>query len=145
MKVANHSDLFEGLNSHQQLVSKYGRTLTKQDNIKYTLMTQNTNPIHFDDVYAEQTEFKETLVDSTFTLGLTVGQATALFKKVMHLKHINEIKLPSPVFEGDTLHTVLQVIAPIQLEKANGVHVLLKGINQRKQTVMELDCIFVEG
>src|SRR5437762_11335281 len=44
-----------------------GRTILAADNIWFTLLTQNTNPIHFDHAYAAQTEYKRPLVDSTFT------------------------------------------------------------------------------
>ena len=47
-----------------------GRTVLAADNIWFTLLTQNTNPIHFDTVYAAKTEFGRPLVDSTFTLAL---------------------------------------------------------------------------
>ena len=52
-----------------------GRTVTTADNIWFTMMTQNTNPIHFDHVYAAKTEFKRTLMNSTFTLALVTGQS----------------------------------------------------------------------
>ena len=51
----------------------FGRTITETDNIWFTLLTINTNPIHFDKHYAAQTEWKRPLVDSTFTLALVTG------------------------------------------------------------------------
>ena len=54
-----------------------GRTIIAADNIWFTLLTQNTNPIHFDRVYAAKTEFKRPLVDSTFTLALVTGQSVS--------------------------------------------------------------------
>ena len=50
-----------------------GRTITQTDNIWFTLLTVNNNPIHFDDIYAAQTEFKKPLVDSTLTLAVATG------------------------------------------------------------------------
>src|SRR2546427_567387 len=50
-----------------------GRTVTQADNIWFTLLTVNTNPIHFDSHYAAHTEFGRPLVDSTFTLALVTG------------------------------------------------------------------------
>jgi itaconyl-CoA hydratase len=50
-----------------------GRTITQADNIWFTLLTVNNNPIHFDAAYASRTEFKQPLVDSTFTLALVTG------------------------------------------------------------------------
>ena len=52
-----------------------GRTVTNVDNIWFTLLTQNTAPIHFDAHYASKTEFKKPLIDSTFTVALVTGQS----------------------------------------------------------------------
>jgi hypothetical protein len=52
-----------------------GRTVTTTDNLWFTLLTQNTAPIHVDHAYAEQTEFGRPLVDSTFTVALVTGQS----------------------------------------------------------------------
>ena len=54
-----------------------GRTVIAADNIWFTLLTQNTNPIHFDAAYSAQTEYGKPLVDSTFTLALVTGQSVA--------------------------------------------------------------------
>ena len=51
------------------------RTITTTDNAWFTLLTQNTAPIHFDHYYASQTEFGKPLVDSTFTVALVTGQS----------------------------------------------------------------------
>jgi acyl dehydratase len=53
-----------------------GRTIISADNVWFTLLTQNTNPIHFDHAYASKTEFGRPLVDSTFTLALVTGGMT---------------------------------------------------------------------
>ena len=53
----------------------FGRTVTTTDNMWFTLLTQNTAPIHVDHAYAAQTEFGKPLVDSTFTLALVTGQS----------------------------------------------------------------------
>lgn len=50
-----------------------GRTVTQTDNIWFTLLTVNNDPVHFDAAYAARTEFKRPLVDSTFTLALVTG------------------------------------------------------------------------
>jgi len=54
-----------------------GRTILATDNIWFTLLTMNTNPIHFDHAYAAKTEFGRALVDSTFTLAVVTGQSVA--------------------------------------------------------------------
>ncbi|HET9014561.1 MAG TPA: MaoC family dehydratase [Thermomicrobiaceae bacterium] len=89
-----------------------GRTVTTTDNIWFTLLTQNTAPIHFDHHYAAQTEFGKPLVDSTFTLALVTGQSvTDISQNVMANLGWDEVRLPAPVFEGDTIYSQSEVLA----------------------------------
>jgi acyl dehydratase len=88
-----------------------GRTVTTTDNIWFTLLTQNTAPIHFDHHYSKQTEFGEPLVDSTFTLALVTGQSvTDISQNVFANLGWDEVKLPNPVFEGDTIYSQSEVL-----------------------------------
>jgi len=88
-----------------------GRTVTQTDNIWFTLLTQNTAPIHFDTHYAAQTEFKRPLVDSTFTVALVSGQSvTDISQNVFANLGWDEIRLPNPVFEGDTIYSQSEVL-----------------------------------
>ena len=76
-----------------------GRTLLDADNTWFTLLTQNTNPIHFDEAWSAQTEFKKPLINSCLTLSLVTGQSvTDLSQNVMANLGWDEIKLPHPVF-----------------------------------------------
>jgi acyl dehydratase len=89
-----------------------GRTITRTDNIWFTLLTQNTAPIHFDAHYSAQTEFGKPLVDSTFTVALVTGQSvTDVSQNVFANLGWDEIRLPAPVFEGDTIYSQSEVIA----------------------------------
>ena len=88
-----------------------GRTVTTTDNMWFTLLTQNTAPIHFDHHYAAQTEFGRPLVDSTFTLALVTGQSvTDVSQNVMANLGWEEVRLPAPVFEGDTIYSSSEVL-----------------------------------
>jgi itaconyl-CoA hydratase len=88
-----------------------GRTVTTTDNAWFTLLTQNTAPIHFDRHYAEQTEFGRPLVDSTFTVALVTGQSvTDVSQNVFANLGWDEIRLPAPVFEGDTIYSRSEVL-----------------------------------
>jgi Acyl dehydratase len=89
-----------------------GRTVTTTDNIWFTLLTQNTAPIHFDHHYASQTEFGKPLVDSTFTLALVTGQSvTDVSQNVFANLGWDEIVLPNPVYEGDTVYSQSEVLS----------------------------------
>jgi itaconyl-CoA hydratase len=88
-----------------------GRTVLATDNIWFTLLTQNTNPIHFDRAYAAKTEFGKPLVDSTFTLALVTGQSVAdISQNAMANLGWDEVRLPNPVFEGDTVYSQSEVL-----------------------------------
>jgi itaconyl-CoA hydratase len=68
-------------------------------------------PIHFDHHYSAQTEFGKPLVDSTFTVALVTGQSvTDISQNVMANLGWDEIRLPNPVFEGDTIYSQSEVL-----------------------------------
>jgi itaconyl-CoA hydratase len=88
-----------------------GKTVTTTDNMWFTLLTQNTAPIHFDHHYAKQTEFGRPLVDSTFTVALVTGQSVAdVSQNVFANLGWDEVRLPNPVFEGDTIYSQSEVL-----------------------------------
>ena len=88
-----------------------GRTVTTTDNAWFTLLTQNTAAIHFDRHYAAQTKFGRPLVDSTFTLALVTGQSvTDVSQNVFANLGWDEVRLPAPVFEGDTIYSQSEVL-----------------------------------
>lgn len=88
-----------------------GRTITAVDNAWFTLLTQNTNPLHFDHHYAAGTEFGRPLVNSAFTLALVTGQSVPdLSQNAMANLGWDNVKLPHPVFEGDTIYSRSEVI-----------------------------------
>ena len=85
-----------------------GRTVTTTDNIWFTLLTQNTAPVHFDHNYAAQTEFGKPLVDSTFTLALVTGQSvTDVSQNVFANLGWDEVRLPAPGLRGG--HDLLEL------------------------------------
>lgn len=88
-----------------------GRTITTTDNSWFTLLTQNTARIHVDHNYASKTEFGRPLVNSTFTLALVTGQSvTDISQNVFANLGWDEVRLPKPVFEGDTIYSESTVI-----------------------------------
>lgn len=88
-----------------------GRTVTTVDNQWFSLLTQNSAPIHFDHHYSAQTEFGRPLVDSTFTVALVTGQSvTDVSQNVFANLGWDEIRLPNPLFEGDTVYSQSEVL-----------------------------------
>ena len=88
-----------------------GRTVTTTDNIWFTLLTANTNPIHFDAHYSAQTEFGKPLMNSTFTLALVTGLSVADISQYAVNLGWDEVRMPAPVFEGDTIYAQSEVLS----------------------------------
>ena len=118
-----------------------GRTVTQTDNIWFTLLTQNTAPIHFDAHYAAQTEFGKPLVDSTFTLALVTGQSTIdLSFNVMANLGWDEVRLPNPLFEGDTVYSKSEVLEARESKSRPNVGIVrvkTTGVKQDGTVVIE--------
>lgn len=103
---------FEDFSVGDVYVHRLGRTVLDVDNSWFTLLTQNTAPIHFDRHYAAGTEFGRPLVDSTFTLALVTGQSVSdVSQNVMANLGWDEVRLPNPVYEGDTIYSESEVLS----------------------------------
>ena len=89
-----------------------GKTVTETDNQWFTLVTQNVAKLHVDSNFARGTEFGRPLVNSTFTLALVTGQSTIdLSMNVFANMGWDEVRMPNPVYEGDTIYSRSKVLA----------------------------------
>src|SRR3954463_16288172 len=118
-----------------------GRTVLAADNVWFTLLTQNTAKIHFDAHYAAQTEWGRPLVDSTFTLALVTGQSvTDVSQNVMANLGWDKVRLPGPVFEGDTIYSRSEVLEKRESKSRPNVGIVTfktVGFNQNGTVVIE--------
>jgi itaconyl-CoA hydratase len=127
--------------------SRHGRTVLEADNVWFTLLTLNTNPIHFDAEYAKETEFKRPLVNSCFTLALVTGQSVIdlTMNGVANLGW-EDVKLPNPLFEGDTVYARSEVLETRESKsrpKVGIVRVKTTGLNQHGTPVIEFNRTFM--
>jgi itaconyl-CoA hydratase len=90
--------------------SRIGRTITQNDNIWFTLLTNNTNQIHFNQHYAERTEFGRPLVNSALTLAIVAGLGVADTSENGFALGWDKIDLPNPLFEGETIYSESEVV-----------------------------------
>jgi acyl dehydratase len=89
------------------------RTITEMDNVLFSALTHNPQPLHLDEEYAKATMWGTRIVNSLFTLGLVVGlsvQETTLGTTVANLG-FGEVTFPAPVRHGDTIHVETEVIS----------------------------------
>jgi acyl dehydratase len=126
---------------------RLGRTVTETDNTLFTMLTMNTNPIHFDANLAAKTPFGKILVNSCYTLSLAVGLSVSdLSEHVMANLGWNDIKLPSPVYIGDTIYASSEILAKRESESRPDVGLVTArttGTNQREQTVISYERTFM--
>ncbi len=107
-----------------------GRTVTETDNTWFTLLTMNTNQMHFNAPYAERSEFKRPLVVSTLTLAIAVGQSvTDLTQNAFANLGWDDIRMTHPVFAGDTLYSE-SVVREIR-ESGSRPHAGIVGVRTR--------------
>jgi acyl dehydratase len=120
-----------------------GRTVLSTDNAWFTLLTQNTAPLHFDRHYASQTSWGKPLVDSTFTLAVVTGQSvTDVSQHVFANLAWDRVQLPHPVFEGDTIYSRSTVLSsrPSRSRPDVGiVKVLTEGYNQDGDIIIRFE------
>jgi acyl dehydratase len=89
---------------------RIGRTITQADNIWFTLLTNNTNQIHFNQHYAENTEFGRPLVNSALTIAIVAGLGVADTSENGFALGWDEIKLPNPLYDGETIYSQSEVV-----------------------------------
>jgi len=124
-----------------------GRTILDADNVWFSCLTMNTNPIHFDGEYAARTEFGKRLVNSCFTLSLVTGQSTMdLTMNAVANLGWDDVRLPHPVFEGDTIYARSEVLDARESKsrpKVGIVRVKTTGVNQDGTAVIEFARTFM--
>jgi itaconyl-CoA hydratase len=134
---------WEDFNPGDVFEHRPGRTVLDVDNVYFTLLTLNSQQVHFDQAYAEKTEWKKLLVDSTFTLALLTGMSVrTVSAKVVANLGWDKVKATHPVFAGDTLYaesTILHKRESKSRPTQGIVTVSTRGINQDGKEVMSFE------
>jgi len=124
-----------------------GRTLLAADNVWFSGLTMKTNPIHVDAEYARRTEFGQPLMNSCFTLALVTGQSVVdLTQNAVANLGWDEVRLPHPVFAGDTIYARSEVLETRESKSRPAVGIVrvkTTGVNQHGTTVIEFKRTFM--
>jgi acyl dehydratase len=119
------------------------RTVTQMDNMLFSNMTLNPQPLHIDRHFCEhETEWGKPLMNSLFTLGLMIGISVNDLTVGTTIANLGmtEVKFPHPVFEGDTIHSTTEVLSKRESKsrpKAGIVDLLHRAYNQDNKLVAE--------
>ena len=127
--------------------SRLGRTVSETDNTWFTLLTMNTNQMHFNAEFAARTEFGRPLVVSTLTLAVVLGLSVAdTSENAVANLGWGDIRLPKPVFAGDTLWAESEVLAVRESGSRPScgiVGIRTRGVNQCGVVVIEFTRSFM--
>ncbi|WJL96770.1 MaoC family dehydratase [Microbacterium sp. ET2] len=111
-----------------------GRTITEADNTWFSLLTMNTNQMHFNAEYAGKSEFGKPIVVSTLTVAIAVGQSvTDITQNAFANLGWNDIVMSHPVYAGDTIYSesvVLEKRESASRPQAGIVTVKTRTLNQ---------------
>ncbi len=138
---------FEDFDVGDVFKSRLGRTISETDNVWFTNLTLNTNQMHFNVPYAEGTRFKQPLVNSAFTLALVTGMTVPdTSENATANLAWTDIKLPKPVFVGDTLWSESEILDKRESKSNPNVGIISmrsRGVNQRHEVVIEYKRTFM--
>jgi acyl dehydratase len=135
---------FEELEIGQLIRHPTGRTVTEMDNVLFSVLTMNTQPLHLNEDFAGRTEFGRRIVNGIFTFGLVVGLSVADLTDgtiIANLGYEN-VRHPAPVFHGDTIYAETKVLEKRDSHsRPNAGIVRLRqiGRNQAGTVVVELE------
>lgn len=121
-----------------------GRTLTEMDNVLFSALTMNTQPLHINEDFAAKTQFGQRIVNGLFTLGLAVGLTVADLTEGTIVANLgyDQVRHPHPMFHGDTLYMTTQVLDKRE-SKSNPERGLVRfkhsGHNQHGVIVIEFE------
>ncbi len=116
------------------------RTVTEMDNIMYSALTHNPQPLHLDEEYSKQTMYGQRIVNSLFTLGLVVGVTVADTTLGTTLGNLGmtDIRFKNPVFHGDTVRVVTRIKEMRESKSRPGEGLVVfehYGYNQRDEEI----------
>ena len=121
----------------------YGRTVTETDNVWLTNVAMNLNPMHFNQAYAEDTEFGDRLVNGTVVFSIAVGMSVidVSMNATANLGY-DDVRHHAPVYHGDTLFVESEVLEKRESESREHVGIVtteLRAYNQRDELVLSLE------
>jgi len=133
---------YDDLEVGQRIRHSLGRTLTEMDNVLFSSLTLNTQPLHINEDFASKTQFGRRIVNGLFSLGLAVGMTVPELTEGTIVANLGyeSVVHPHPLFHGDTLYVETEVLEK-RLSKSNPERGIVKlkhvGVNQDGVKVIE--------
>ncbi len=135
---------YEELEVGARFQHKLGRTITEMDNVLFSALTMNTQPLHINEDFASKTQFGQRIVNGLFTMGLVVGLAVSDLTEGTIVANLGYDKVvhPNPVYHGDTIYAETEILDKRE-SKSNPDRGIVRlkqvGRNQNGVVVVELE------
>ena len=103
---------FEELETGQKIGHVNGRTVTEMDNVLFSMLTMNSQPLHSNEDFASRTQFGQRIVNGVFVLGLVVGLSVPELTEgtIVATLGYDHVVSPNPTFHGDTIYAETEVL-----------------------------------
>ena len=118
---------FEGFEVGSLTEHRYYRTVTQMDNMLFSNMTLNPQPLHIDRHFCErETEWGQPLMNSVFTLGLMIGMSVSDISNGTTIANLgmSDVKFPHPLFEGDTVRATTEIVSKRESKSRAGAGIV---------------------
>lgn len=126
----------------QRIRHSFGRTITEMDNVLFSALTMNTQPLHINEDFASRTQFGQRIVNGIFTLGLAVGITVPDLTEGTIIANLGyeSVRHPHPMFHGDTLYVETEVLdmRPSRSRPECGI-VKLKHVGRNQHDVVVIE------
>lgn len=131
---------FEDFHPGEVISHAVTRTVTETDNVLFTCLTMNPQPMHLDAEFAAANEYGKPLVNSLFTLGLVVGIAVTELTLGTTIANLGfqEVSFPAPVFAGDTVWVETEIISVRESRSRSNAGIVIlehRAYNQRDELI----------
>jgi len=135
---------YDELEVGQRIQHGLGRTITEMDNVLFSALTMNTQPLHINEDFASRTQFGKRIVNGIFTLGLAVGITVPELTEGTIVANLGyeSVQHPHPLFHGDTLYVESEVLEmrPSRSKPDQGI-VKLKHVGRNQESVIVIEFI----
>jgi len=134
---------YEDLPVGKVIEHELGRTITEYDNVMFSMLTMNLQPLHSNEDFASKTQYGQRIVNGIFTMGVVVGITVNDITAGTIIANLGyeEVKHPNPLFHGDTVYVKTEITSARESKsRSNTGIVTMKhiGRNQHGETVIEV-------
>lgn len=134
---------YEDLPVGKVIEHQLGRTITEYDNVMFSMLTMNLQPLHTNEDFASKTQFGQRIVNGIFTMGVVVGITVNDITTGTIIANLGyeDVKHPNPVFHGDTVYVKTEILAARESKSRPDTGIVTMkhtGRNQDGDTVIEV-------